>query len=161
MFNGQTPSSGKRKVWQPVSSFPRGRVAGAPFRAAWVFRHNSPCMGCSLLVFPGPPAHASAASPPTILRAEPPAPSPQSLTLPAKGHTLVKCVLGLLLHMYKAGGSGQREMMRADPSGKWWSQCVASEFEDFQPQLLFQSLQLSYDNLNSTKLLHVQKRVMI
>ena len=96
-FNGQMPSSGKRKVRQPVASFPQGRVAGAPFRAAWVFRHNSPCMGCSLLVFPGPPAHASAASPPTILRAEPPAPSPRSLTLPAKGHTLVKCVLGMLL----------------------------------------------------------------
>lgn len=104
----------------------------------------------------------------------PPLPQPfsgQSLQPHLPGHWLSLQKVTLLssvcwecswnLHMYKAGGSGQREMMRADPSGKWWSQCVASEFEDFQPQLLFQSLQLSYDNLNSTKLLHVQKRVMI
>ena len=65
------------------------------------------------------------------------------------------------LHAYKAGGSGQKEVMRADPSGKWLSQCVDSGFEDFQPQLLCQSLRLSYDNLNSTKLFHTQKRVMI
>lgn len=50
-----------------------------------------------VLVFPGPPAHASAASRPTILRAEPPAPAPRSLTLSPKGHTLVKCMSGMLL----------------------------------------------------------------
>ena len=36
-FNSQTPSSGKRKVWQPVSSLLWGRAVGAPFREAGCF----------------------------------------------------------------------------------------------------------------------------